>query len=430
MKGILNHALFVQIVAFVVIVAFVGMLRLLRSLRKYIHPNSQLNQTDNHMYQNEIFIIFVRTLQFMKLQMKEIDENEGVHIPLKEIEQRFFPYPKYNCKNELQRLQDSGLLMVTEKVNPKTDRRMYFYQVLQSGAMDLKLLKPKHVEHDSNSKKMMEYLRHVSLAEHAPEPPAYFKAFLRFRDKHIGLFFKIDDFAGRVHTPVTSLSSIIRPYLKLYDNPTVGIDVATMQPLLLGSILKQKIGSNEYSEWIDSGEDIYAMLQLKAGLPTREQAKKQFFEILFAPANNKLTELFGNADWITWVNEFKKQVEPLNPHNIMKPYSNVAWLLQTTEVTVMRKVWANLIGADIPFLSVHDEVVVQARHEQNAVSVFYDVFDQEFQFFKLNIKELKQADTQNLPHCEQRGNTDTHDFFHEDKTEPKQIIELNDPSIN
>jgi len=38
-------------------------------------------------------------------------------------------------------------------------------------------------------------------------------------------------------------------------------DVATMQPLLLGKILLSEIGSNEYSDWINYGKDIYIMLK-------------------------------------------------------------------------------------------------------------------------------------------------------------------------
>jgi hypothetical protein len=122
-----------------------------------------------------------------------------------------------------------------------------------------------------------------------------------------------------------------------------------MQPLLLGKILMDRIGVNEYTNWIESGEDIYIKLQQCAGLETRDQGKKRFFEILFAPPSNSLADMFGAADWITWINEYKRTQEPGNPHSKAKPYSNLAWLLQSTEVKTMRKVWQSLNESRDPF---------------------------------------------------------------------------------
>ncbi len=332
--------------------------------------------------------MYVRTLQFMKLGIRGIDENEGVHIPQKEIVSDFFTFPKYNQKIELQSLVDSSQLRISDKKNQSSGHSRFMYEALQPGAMDLRMIKPKSITYDADSQKMIEHLMHISIDESVHDLPLYFKAFLRFRDLCWNLFFTIDDFSGRVHTPITSLAGHIRNHLLLSGQTTVGIDVATMQPLLLGKMLKQTIGTNDFSSWIDAGEDIYIMLQRKAGLETREQGKNRFFEILFAPANNNLAAMFGDTDWITWINWYKKQLELRNPHNVHKPYSNVAWLLQTTEVNVMRKVWHGLITAGIPFLSVHDEVIVKDTDQHKALSIFKSILDCEFAYFKLSIKGL------------------------------------------
>ena len=174
----------------------------------------------------------------------------------------------------------------------------------------------------------------------------------------------------------------------LIDNDkTTSLDVATMQPLLLGKILYNSIGENEYSTWINQGKDIYIELQKKAALNNRDEAKKKFFEILFSKPNDALKELFGATDWINWINNYKQIQEPLNPHGKDKPHSNLAWLLQSTEVAVMRQVWAQLVNINLPFLSVHDEIIVKELHHSKAQAVFESVLSKEFTYYKINSKD-------------------------------------------
>jgi hypothetical protein len=332
------------------------------------------------------FMTFVRTKQFLKLRLRGIDEGAAVHIPQKEIANRFFPYPKYDCKKELEALQADGLLKKTESTTA-AGHTMFNYESLEDGEIDFYLIKPKAAYFNSDEKQMIETLKTVTVDEGAPELPVYFESFLNFRDDCMELFISVDEFAGRMHTPITNLHRPIRPYLLLDGQTTIGIDVTTMQPLLLGKLLKESIGANEYSNWIESGEDIYIKLQTKAGLETRDQGKKRFFEILFAKPNNSLATMFGYSEWITWINEYKTQTEPRNPHNIAKPYSNVAWLLQNTEVDVMRQVWHKLIYAGIPFLSVHDEIICKISDAYEAETLFRSVLEKEFPFYKLNMKQ-------------------------------------------
>jgi hypothetical protein len=341
---------------------------------------------------SEQFVTFIRTKQFMKNRLRGENDRNPVHIPKNEISERFFTFPKYNIKHEINKLIDAGEISVSVEQLPNGNT-MFMYCVLKPGAINLTLLKPKQNNLDPISRTMKEYLKCVSLPEDAPQTD-YFTFFLKHKNNYPDYFFTVDEFAGRVHTPVSSFHRPYRPNILLDGLPTIGLDVTTMQPLLLGKLLKDSIGVNEYSKWIDSGEDIYIKLQTKAGLLTRDEGKKRFFEILFAKPNNSLAAMFGDADWITWINQYKAQPEPRNPHNVGKPYSNVAWLLQTTEVKVMRKVWRKLIHAGIPFLSVHDEVIVKQSDRYQAEQIFRAILDQEFTFYKLN---MKQRETINTP---------------------------------
>jgi hypothetical protein len=334
----------------------------------------------------ERFITYVRTLQLFACRLRGNDEGEGVHISQKEIERRFFIYPAFNRRQELETLIRTGQLAVETTISGTTGRKMHTYRALRAGAIDPSLIQQEPPQYGVNTMQMMENLRLVTLTPGAPTTP-YFDAFLKYRDQMLDLFFTVDPFAKRVHTPITNFHRTHRPNILLSGRPTISLDVATMQPLLLGRILYDRIGLNDFSEWINSGRDVYVMLQKAAKLETRDQAKKRFFEILFAKPNDSLVAMFGRADWITWINSYKRKYEPRNPHSRYKPHSNLAWLLQTTEVRTMRKVWERLNVAGIPFLSVHDEIIVRKDNRHQAEGIFRDVLNGEFTYYQLNMKE-------------------------------------------
>lgn len=358
-------------------------------------------QASAFIIQQRAFMAHVRTLQFLKFRLKDIDDGEAVHISQKEIEDRYFKYPDYPRKENLDSLIGAGELEISEESNPSTDHIMKLYRVInpEHWKLDLRLLKPREIEYGTQMKQMQQHLMSVTLPIDTPSTP-YFDFFLKNRIYGLDYFFMVDTFSGRVHTPVTSFSRTLRPNILLNGSETVAFDVATMQPLLLGKILKEQIGTNEFSHWIDSGEDIYLKLQQVAGLQDREQAKKRFYEITYSKPNDSLANLFGDSEWIKWVNDYKRNIVPENPHNKENPHTNLAWLLQTTEVQTMSKVWQALIDAGIIFLTVHDEIIVREQDRHQAESLFRKVFNQEFTFYKLNV-----PDTTTTAHCLNKPNT-------------------------
>jgi hypothetical protein len=231
---------------------------------------------------------------------------------------------------------------------------------------------------------MRDQLNFVELPISEPKPP-YFDAFLQCREKRLELFFTVDDFCGRVHTPVSSLQRDLRPLLRLCGESVVSLDVAQMQPTLLAQILTANIGLNDFSKAINAGTDIYILLQDKAKLQTREEAKKLLFKILFGYPSKALAELFGGANWIDWINEYKSRPEPRNPHND-KPHTNLAWLLQNSEVRIMSEVWRVMAENSLPFLSVHDEIICRKSDEVKALEIFNNELSKHFVNFKITTK--------------------------------------------
>lgn len=327
----------------------------------------------------EKFTIYVRTLMFLQYRLKDKDVMSHVFISMENIKRRFFAT---NTEGELQTLAANGEISRIQKVTTK-GHTLNMFKCLRPGTIDLTLIEPKGKELNRVHSSMMGYLQFASLPDNAPRTK-YFEAFLLYRNIVPRLFFTVDEFSGRVHTPVTSFHKEYRDNILLMGEKTTSLDVATMQPLLLGKILKNEIGKNDFSEWLDNGEDVYLMLQNKANLSTRDEAKKMFFQILFSKPNNRLVETFGASNWIEWINQFKQKPLLSNPHTIEKEYSNLAWLLQNTEVKLMFKVWYNLVNFNIPFLSVHDEIIIRESDFNKANEVFQTVLSHEFTFFKLN----------------------------------------------
>jgi hypothetical protein len=336
----------------------------------------------------KLFMDYISTRMFYQMRMREQDGTSPVHVPANEIETRFFRSPRFNRKYEIQWLVDAGELQVTVQTK-ENGLKKFYYKALQEGDLDFSLLKRQSRPLDELTSRMRDYLMEVDLLPKAPSTP-YFNAFLSLRYQYLDLYFIVDQFSGRVHTPVSNFHRTHRPNILLAGEATASFDVTTMQPLLLGKILKERIGPNEFSSWITAGEDIYTILQNKSGLKTRDQGKKRFFEILFSKPNCKLEQLFGSSNWIQWINEYKSQPEKSNPHTVEKQHSNLAWLLQTTEVSFMRKVWEQLAVRNIKFLSVHDEIIVRESDSENAKEIFHEQLEQHFEYFKLNSKENNQ----------------------------------------
>lgn len=331
------------------------------------------------------FLTLVRTKQLIaslyQPRRHQTNTPEPVYIEQKEIETLCYPYPKYNRKAELETLVRMDELSVTKKLS-KNGREAFYYSALQAGDVDLSLVKPRQQSLNIVTVLMKQNLKHVSLPEGAAST-RYFDAFLNGKN-YLDLFFFQDLFSGRIHTPISSFHRILRPNILLTGERTVSFDVSTMQPLLLGKILKEQIGDNEFSNWIDSGIDIYKMVKTKAGLKTRQEGKELVLQkLLFCKSNEALNKLFGNASWIIWINKYKSSDEPLNKNCKTKPHSNMAWLLQTTEVRLMKKIWARLLEEDIIFLSVHDEIIVQIKNGEKVEAIMHEVLNKELAYFKL-----------------------------------------------
>lgn len=241
---------------------------------------------------------------------------------------------------------------------------------------------------------MRDQLKYVTIDPIVPYDrlPPYFKAFLEHRHSQLDMFFSVDGFSQRVHTPVVNLKENLRSALRLHGEPLCSLDVKQMQPTILAKVLHDAIGRNPFSDAIFKGTDVYVLLLEKNKyLPDRKAAKIFLYQLIFGKPvpEDDIAEIFeGDTNWIRWINRYKSRNEPKNPHG-RETHTNLAWLLQYSEVQVMSGIWRRLMDLSIPFLTIHDDVLCQRCKRDKVSEVMKDELSKHFDYFELSVTDHK-----------------------------------------
>lgn len=321
---------------------------------------------------------FIRTKLVFQRRLKDLKNYDNVKVYVYELQ-------NLGCYSGplLYRLREQGEIWYDNRGN---------FRVTCDGPINPELLeRAKRVDRVSVPLTalhlwMREQLMFVTLPGVKQEDvPVYFMAFLNHRDKGLGSFFSVDSFSGRVHTPVVNLKGDLRFRIRFHGRRVVSLDVKQMQPTILARVLQQSVGKNAFSSAIFSGKDVYVMLQDCASLPTRSDAKKYLFQLIFGKPMGGIGKMFtGDTRWVDWINEYKSKSEPLNPHK-GKPHTNLAWLLQYSEVQVMSCVWRRLMSQGIPFLTIHDELLCLEDRQQEVYTIMEEELKHHFDYFEITV---------------------------------------------
>lgn len=315
----------------------------------------------------DTFITYLRTRMLLQQRLKnQSDDSVFIH------------------ENDFKRFSVCPAQLHKWELNGTIQRDGKRFRVLKPGTVDLSLIKKEKL--GANETVLHKWIKQILMYVELPgdiQPTVYFKAFLGYRQKYLDLFFIVDTFSGRIHTPITSLKKDLRAHILLCGESIASIDVGQMQPTLLAKILYENINKNAFSDAINQGKDIYLMLMDKAQLQSRDEAKKRFFEILFSKPNKQLSDLFDGENWINWINKYKNTYETRNPHS-EKRHTNLAWLLQSYEVRIMSAIWRKLAENTIPFLTVHDEIICRKSDVSDVERIMNSVLSDSFQTFKIN----------------------------------------------
>lgn len=233
---------------------------------------------------------------------------------------------------------------------------------------------------------MRDVLKLVTVDGSVDDLPIYFRTFLLHRDKSLDMFFTVDGFSGRVHSPIVNLKGVFRSRLRINGKQLCSLDVKQIQPTILAKILKDNVGHNPFSSSVENGDDIYMLLlQQNDGLKNRDEAKKFLYRLIFGFPMEDIGSMFkGDTTWVRWINQFKSTNEPKNPHG-RDMHTNLAWLLQTKEVEIMSSIWEKLRQKGIPFLTIHDDVLVMKEDRVVAYDIIYKELKLHFKQFEITI---------------------------------------------
>ena len=321
------------------------------------------------------FTTYVRTKTVFKGRLKDLKDYDTVRIYAYELAKL-----GVNDGPLLYRLKQKGEISYDEGGN---------FKALRDGPIDLSLMERTKkrervvVELTDLHKYMRRQLLDVTLPVPKKDVSVYFQAFLEHRHNQLESFFTVDSFSGRVHTPVVNLKGALRRLLRLRGESIVSLDVKQMQPTILARVLLDNVGPNSFSKAIFNGEDVYILLQKSAGLSSRADAKLLLFRLIFGKPMDDIGRVFkGDTEWVAWINAYKSRIEPLNPHREDR-HTNLAWLLQYSEVQVMTGIWERLKQRRLPFLTIHDDVLCRLRDRDVAYKIMHSELKTHFISFKI-----------------------------------------------
>jgi hypothetical protein len=160
---------------------------------------------------------------------------------------------------------------------------------------------------------------------------------------------------------------------------TVEIDLAQSQPTILAQLLQDRIGDNDFSRFIFNGEYLYTFL----GNGNKEKGRAVFNHSVFGKRiDRKFSKMFPTA--AKEIQHLKYTRQENNPSN--KHYSNLCFLLQRKETSIFEKVWEALLKEQIPFIPVHDSVVVQNHHYTKTHQVMSSVLSKHLSNYYINFE--------------------------------------------
>lgn len=320
---------------------------------------------------------YIRTKNVFQHRLKDLPDYDWVKIY------------SYEIKNL--GLHDNGILQHLTAIREITTNGKGQYKATEDGPINPSLLEEGKKKEKVNlplsvlHKWMRGHLSEVKLVGvQQKDIPVYFNSFLKSKEGDKDYFFKVDSFSTRVHTPVVSLKGDLRFKIRFYGEKVASLDVVQMQPTILAKVLDDAIGANAFSDAIFSGEDVYILIQKEAQLASRKDAKDYFFKLIFGQPMNDIGRMFkGDSKWVEWINDYKRRDEPQNPHGRWKRHTNLAWLLQYSEVQVMTDVWTRLMEENIPFLSIHDEILCRFGDKERVEAIMNRELRKHFRYFKV-----------------------------------------------
>jgi hypothetical protein len=180
-------------------------------------------------------------------------------------------------------------------------------------------------------------------------------------------YIKQDAFSGRIYTIATGVPKWVRSYIRIQGEPLAEIDMKATHPYLLFHILRETDYMRFVWELTRGERDIYEAYGDLVGISDRAAVKYRFLRSIYGRMNSKYYKEFKyhfpEAGKV--IDEIKTKTILADPSK-KGTYTNLAFKMMNKEVKLFRKVWEGMYLAGIPFLPIHDGILVPASRLSEA----------------------------------------------------------------
>lgn len=186
------------------------------------------------------------------------------------------------------------------------------------------------------------------------------RQYQQLNKKRRAAYIREDQFSGRVYNIATGVPRWVRSYIRIQGEPVAEVDMVSSHAVLLWKIVPKTDFISFLYASTSRGSDIYDRYGEILGISDRKEVKFRFLRSLYGRTSSKyfkeFKSCFPQAGEI--LEEIKTTENPRNPSNDKGTHTNLAFKLLNLEVKLFRKVWEAYYLAGIPFLSIHDGLLV------------------------------------------------------------------------
>jgi len=189
-----------------------------------------------------------------------------------------------------------------------------------------------------------------------------------------------DEFSGRIYNIATGVPRWLRKYIFIAGEPVAEIDMQSSHAVLLWKIVPRTDFIRFLWDSAVQGRDIYDAYGERVGICDRREVKFRFLRGLYSKPTAKYSlefkKIFPEAG--KELDEIKTNYNPFNPSCRAKGcHTNLAFRLLNLEVKIFRKIWESFWIHEIPFLSIHDGILVPSSRLGQARSIMDEVLRKE-----------------------------------------------------
>jgi hypothetical protein len=192
-------------------------------------------------------------------------------------------------------------------------------------------------------------------------------------------YIREDNFSGRVYNIATGVPRFVRSYIRIQGEPVAEIDMRSSHAVLLWKIVPRTDFITFLTSSTSRGLDIYDRLGEILGINERREVKFKFLRALYSRPSSRYSQdfkrIFPQAAEI--LEGIKSTENKRNPSNGRGTHTNLAFKLLNLEVKLFRQVWEGLYLEGIPFLSIHDGVLVPVSQVARARGIMEAILRRE-----------------------------------------------------